>query len=109
MEKQFEIINIELSDFVQSCIGEKEGKVICHMYLDEYKHTEKTMLHAEVMNDALNVHFETGFNSSELLRQNREMREALEYIKHIKNISIPYVILSKINDCLTSCTEQGKE
>src|SRR6478752_1097965 len=77
MEKQFEIINIELSDFVQSCIGEKEGKVVCHMYLDEYKHTEKTRLHAEVMNDSLNVHFETGFNASELLRQNREMKEAL--------------------------------
>lgn len=105
MEKQFEIINIELSDFVQSCIGEKEGKVVCHMYLDEYKHTEKTRLHSEIMNDALNIHFESGVTPSELLRQNREMKEALERIENTTSCRITMMLSKK---CLTSCNK-GKE
>lgn len=64
---------------------------------------------AEIMTDSLNVYSETEKLPSELLRQNREMREALIKIKdEAKVLELPSIFFTA-NECLTSCTEQGKE
>lgn len=58
--------------------------------------------------DAGNTYQQCETLPSELLRQNREMKEALERIKKLTNLDDDKTVVNICVDCLTSCNK-GKE
>lgn len=107
MEK-YQVINIELADFAQSVIGETDGKVVCHMYLDTYKITENEKVNAEIMCDALNTYNQTPVLPSELLRQVLGMRENIRKIRRICD-KLQFPTEDELKDIVVMCNESLKQ
>jgi len=71
--KEFKVINIELSDYDSSVIGQVEGKIVCHMDLPDYKITDSVKKNTEIICDALNTYQASNILPSELLQQRNEL------------------------------------